>query len=75
MMFLKNVVSAEHAMEIANMLRTRIKPVSLDASGEHCFPICSIGISLYPDHGNAYSSIFRLADTALYDSKSMGKTA
>ena len=72
-MFLKNVVSAEHAMETANMLRAHIQPLSLDESGGIYNPVCSIGVSLYPDHGNTYSNIFRLADAALYDIKENGK--
>ncbi|MBR6013484.1 MAG: GGDEF domain-containing protein [Selenomonadaceae bacterium] len=33
----------------------------------------SIGIALYPEHGNSYLELFKHADRALYDSKSKGK--
>ncbi len=33
----------------------------------------SIGIALYPEHGNSYVELFKRADRALYDSKSKGK--
>lgn len=34
---------------------------------------CSIGAALIPEHGTAYSDIFRHADEALYNSKNRGK--
>ncbi len=34
---------------------------------------CSIGISYTPDHGNAFETLFRKADTAMYASKNNGK--
>ena len=33
----------------------------------------SVGISLYPDHGDDYTELFKHADRALYESKSHGK--
>ena len=33
----------------------------------------SIGVSLYPEHGNTYKELFKHADRALYESKSRGK--
>lgn len=34
---------------------------------------CSIGISLYPNHGNDYTELFKKADHALYHAKKQGK--
>ncbi len=33
----------------------------------------SIGVALYPEHGTSYTELFKRADRALYESKSMGK--
>ncbi len=33
----------------------------------------SVGIALFPDHGNEYTELFKHADRALYESKSNGK--
>ena len=33
----------------------------------------SVGIALYPDHGETYTDLFKHADRALYESKSRGK--
>ena len=33
----------------------------------------SIGVALYPEHGTSYTELFKHADRALYESKSMGK--
>ena len=33
----------------------------------------SVGVALYPDHGDNYTDLFKHADRALYESKSQGK--
>ncbi|MBQ9487929.1 MAG: GGDEF domain-containing protein [Selenomonadaceae bacterium] len=33
----------------------------------------SIGVALYPEHGTSYTELFKRADRALYESKSLGK--
>jgi diguanylate cyclase (GGDEF)-like protein len=41
---------------------------------EHGFNVsCSIGVSLYPDHGNTVDDIVRNADLAMYEAKLTGK--
>ncbi len=34
---------------------------------------CSVGVSLYPQHGRTYADLFRQADQALYKAKARGK--
>lgn len=34
---------------------------------------CSVGVSLFPEHGRSYTDLFRHADEALYHAKSHGK--
>lgn len=33
----------------------------------------SIGIALYPEHGNTYMELYRIADQALYETKRSGR--
>lgn len=34
----------------------------------------SIGVAIYPDHGESYTDLFKHADRALYEAKSLGKS-
>jgi diguanylate cyclase (GGDEF)-like protein/PAS domain S-box-containing protein len=36
---------------------------------------CSIGIALYPDHGETFESLLQSADTAMYKTKDLGKNS
>lgn len=47
------------------------KPMTFD---DHPIdPSASIGISIYPDHGENYSQLIKAADTAMYEAKLQGK--
>lgn len=35
----------------------------------------SVGAAIYPDHGNNYDALFRMADRALYEAKESGRNA
>lgn len=41
--------------------------------GYEIFVTPSIGISLYPDHGDNTETLFKYADTAMYQAKDQGK--
>lgn len=45
----------------------------LEQSGETYHLSCSVGISMYPDDGSDFISLFQKADTALYQAKAKGK--
>jgi diguanylate cyclase (GGDEF)-like protein/PAS domain S-box-containing protein len=47
------------------------EPVTLD--GQHCVVGASVGISLYPNHGQDHDSLMHAADQALYQAKAQGK--
>ena len=70
---LKNIDSATDVIEKANVIRSRIKAIRLDEVGDRFIPAFSVGIGLYPEHGNAYENIFELADAAMYYVKNHGK--
>lgn len=40
---------------------------------ETCEISCSIGCSLYPEHGSSFSTLFQKADAAMYHAKKRGK--
>ncbi|HNX93217.1 MAG TPA: GGDEF domain-containing protein, partial [Syntrophomonas sp.] len=70
---LKNIDSATDVIDKANVIRSRIKAIRLDEAGGRFIPAFSVGIGLYPEHGNAYENIFELADAAMYYVKNHGK--
>lgn len=58
----------EKSQEICNAVR------SFCETGKNQNGIsCSIGISLYPDHGKTYRALFKKADQALYTTKGFNK--
>ncbi|MGJ7515681.1 diguanylate cyclase domain-containing protein [Pseudomonas baetica] len=49
------------------------EPIVVD--GHRVFVTPSIGVSVYPDHGNTPKVLVKLADEAMYEAKSAGKNA
>ncbi len=45
----------------------------LELGGRNFTPSCSIGIAHYPDDGSDRQTILKVADTALYEAKELGK--
>jgi len=65
----KNDYGAAHvAQRCLNLIS---KPLEL--GGRNFTPSCSIGIAHYPDDGNDLQTILKVADTALYAAKDLGK--
>lgn len=65
----KNVGAVEKkASELANQM----KKISIDSAGTFKTSI-SIGIALYPKHGNSYLGLYKAADSALYKVKNSSK--
>ena len=62
-----SVVEPRAAMIIEASHRT------LQAKNVSCPVSCSIGISLYPEHGQTFEALFGCGDQALYHAKSRGK--
>lgn len=61
-------VAAEKAKEICSLFTD----IHLEADINHQVS-CSIGIALWPDHGNSYTELFTRADEAMYKAKTGGK--
>ncbi|MWC27836.1 putative bifunctional diguanylate cyclase/phosphodiesterase [Paenibacillus sp. MMS18-CY102] len=71
LLIIPNVGQSE-AEELAGQLLASIhRPFQLE--GHELYVTCSVGISLFPEHGRDQSMLLKTADTAMYDAKSKGK--
>ncbi|MDF3000702.1 MAG: diguanylate cyclase [Bacillota bacterium] len=48
---------------------------SIICCGRSIYISISMGVSMYPDHGNAFDTLLRYADIALHSAKAQGKSA
>jgi diguanylate cyclase (GGDEF)-like protein/PAS domain S-box-containing protein len=66
--------SSEILQQRAEQLRQGVKQLSLKHHGQHLGTITiSLGVALYPDHGQTGEVVLRAADTALYQAKNAGR--
>lgn len=69
---LENVPDAALPCAVAEKLLAALsRPFTL--LGAECTVTCSIGISIYPMHGEHYDTLMRHADQALYQAKTLGR--
>lgn len=69
---LKNIMSQESVIERTNiMLQSLQRDFSFD--NKVIGIKASVGVSIYPEHGNDYKSLISRADMAVYESKRRGK--
>ena len=63
--------------EVADFIRATLQRLSAPffIDGSEIFASTSIGVSLYPDHGNSYDVLRQNADLAMYRVKNEGKGA
>ncbi len=68
------IISSQDAAVIAEkVLRSLSRPVFFN--GQEMVVGASIGIALYPDHGDSKDRLIRLADEAMYRAKNSGKNS
>ncbi|MCD2493113.1 diguanylate cyclase [Lacrimispora sp. NSJ-141] len=72
LVFMPRCASLVAVMEKAERILQMFKEIFLENLGEDCFS-CSIGVSVCPDNGNDYDTLFLSADKALYMAKGQGK--
>lgn len=60
------------AEEVVKAIQTILEPVFI-FNDYHFYITSSIGIALYPDHGNQMDFLLRNADTAMYTAKNLGR--
>ena len=71
LVLLNGVPQAEQALLVAEKIRAALdRPFDLAGHRVHVSP--SIGVALYPDHGDDYKQLIRYADEAMYDAKKNG---
>ena len=68
---LGSVSSFSDASMAAERIRSRHAP--LQSNGNSLSVTCSIGISVYPDHGDDAETLIKNADVAMYASRSRGR--
>jgi diguanylate cyclase (GGDEF)-like protein/PAS domain S-box-containing protein len=64
--------SAADAAIVAERIASDLKP-AFNLNGNSLNVTCSIGISIFPDHGNDVETLIKNADAAMYASKSRGR--
>lgn len=71
LILLEQIQQAGHALTIAEKVRTTMNsPFEVDGLELEMIP--SIGIALYPDHGEAQDALMQAADKAMYQAKRRG---
>ncbi|NJD33495.1 MAG: diguanylate cyclase [Betaproteobacteria bacterium] len=69
---LRTVTDAQHAKDVADKIRLALcQPFELD--GHRLSISSSIGIALYPEHGDNGTELSRNADVAMYQAKKAGR--
>ena len=63
---------AEEAVYMANKLQHELRQVEFAAHGREHKVSCSIGITLFPDHGSDLNDLLANADMAMYQAKEAG---
>lgn len=64
--------SPEDAAVVAERIARELKP-AFSLNGHHLNVTCSIGISIFPDHGEDAETLMKNADAAMYSSKNSGR--
>lgn len=63
---------ADEASLVASKVHEQLqKPIDWDGAELYCS--CSLGIALYPDQGDDFSTLYQAADLAMYKAKTTGK--
>jgi len=68
---LSNLDRPDDALLVAKKILSSLqKPFMVD--GHELFAMCSIGISIFPEHGDDVDGLIKKADIAMYEAKSLG---
>lgn len=74
LVYVKEVTDVTDIVRRMNELRTAISDITLGQKSHYRISL-SIGISLYPDMGTDFDTLFKAADMALYSIKNRGKNS
>lgn len=64
---------AEHAMQVAERLRSLIEKTEFLVDGVQLHLTLSIGLATFPDHAKTYKDIIKMADEAMYCGKNKSR--
>ncbi|HUO44631.1 MAG TPA: GGDEF domain-containing protein [Burkholderiales bacterium] len=67
--------SNDGALEVAERIRKSVETTPLETRGKQVTTTVSIGIAIFPEHGEELSSVMDRADQALYGSKKDGRNS
>ncbi|MBF0612741.1 MAG: diguanylate cyclase [Magnetococcales bacterium] len=73
-LILPNVTGSDNAMMVAEKV-VQVLRQPFDLNGDICHIGASIGISLFPDHGQTAEVLLQRADQVMYDVKRLGRNA
>lgn len=65
--------SKEATLAVANKLLRLFNGAEIDLGGQRIRPSASIGIALFPDHGDDLGALIAYADAAMYQAKAAGR--
>lgn len=69
---IQDIPDEEAALALANTMRNEIEK-AYHLEGNECWISTSVGISIYPQHGETADALIQSADTAMYEAKNAGK--
>ncbi|MDC7288295.1 diguanylate cyclase [Blautia schinkii] len=72
MVFLKDITDVEFVKCKAGQIMSALSEMAVQDAVRMELS-CSIGIAVFPDHGNTYQELYQRADQALYRAKNLGK--
>ena len=70
--FMKDAISIENIKLKAELLNTNLRKTYFGENTKYTIS-ASIGVAYYPIHGKTFRDLYKMADTALYESKFKGK--
>lgn len=70
--YMRNLSTISDADEMAGNIVKKLK-FELDFEGQPIIVTCSVGVSIYPYHGDTFEALFEKADRAVYTVKANGK--
>jgi diguanylate cyclase (GGDEF)-like protein len=65
--------TADKANELAERLRKKTAELKIDSKGNVFSITISLGIAVFPEHGQNYDEILEKADAAMYQAKQNGR--
>ncbi|MDE7177052.1 MAG: diguanylate cyclase [Lachnospiraceae bacterium] len=72
LVYMRNLTTISDADEMAGDIVKKVK-FELDFEGQPIHVTCSVGVAVYPYHGETYETLFEKADRAVYTVKANGK--